>query len=454
MGRVRGLIVGALLLWLAAVMAQAQTPRFEPVSEGDDFPSSASGERVDKGYLVVLQDRADPQSLELRLPVIRIRAEASTGAPPVLFVSGGPGVGDLSAARFPGAYPFTASRDFLVMGRRGTRHAQPSMRCSEIGPLLSGPQDDLNAAIDACRSEAMASGIALEAYNSAASAADIEDLRQALGYQQISLFSLSYGTRVALTFARDFPDSIEAMMLDSPLPHSARYDDESPASYEAALRQVASACAQDARCDEAYPDLENRFFDRVRRETTVDLPPLSNRSDLARAPQEMDRFARNGPKERSEAAGGASDFDWGPRLSVWCSDAFPYSRRSESEPTDAFAGLDGAVFQPETCLRWDVPTRPREEVASTESDVPTLIIAGQFDILTPPAWGARAAQTLTNARVIEVTAGFHSETTNWGGDGCVMSLVGEFFEDPLRFSNEAGVPRCISAQDYPSFVVD
>jgi pimeloyl-ACP methyl ester carboxylesterase len=72
-------------------------------------------------------------------------------------------------------------------------------------------------------------------------------LRKVLGEDQLALFALSYGTRLALTYARDYPGRVEAMVLDSPLPHSAKYDDAYPANLEAALRRVAALCAADPR---------------------------------------------------------------------------------------------------------------------------------------------------------------------------------------------------------------
>jgi pimeloyl-ACP methyl ester carboxylesterase len=222
----------ALLSW-APAQAQGPLPRFEPVAEGEDFPVAVSGPRYERGYLLVAQQAEEPDTLVLRLPVVRIAAlDPEPGLAPVLFLPGGPGTGSLSAARFPGAYPWTQNRDFIVMGRRGTRNAQPSLQCPEIGPALAAigdsAQAQLFAALDACRSQLEAEGVVLEAYNSDASASDIEALRQVLGEDQLALFALSYGTRLALTYARDYPGRVEAMVLDSPLPHSAKYDDAYP----------------------------------------------------------------------------------------------------------------------------------------------------------------------------------------------------------------------------------
>lgn len=140
--------------------AQSALPRFEPVEDPATFPLEVSGPRYERGYLVVAQSDDPEDSLELRLPVIHIRAaEPRPGLAPVLFLPGGPGVGGLSAAQYPGAYPWSAERDFVILGRRGTQYAEPSMRCEAIGPALAstkpGAEAALETALQECRTDSM-----------------------------------------------------------------------------------------------------------------------------------------------------------------------------------------------------------------------------------------------------------------------------------------------------------
>ena len=153
------------------------------------------------------------------------------------------------------------------------------------------------------------------------------------------------------------------------------------------------------------------------------------------------------------ASGGVSDFDWGVRLSVWCSEALPFSQRASGALEASFGGLDGAVFQPATCERWGVDPRPAASVAPTLSDVPTLILAGEFDVLTPPAWGIETAQSLSRSRVITIPVGFHTETTNWDGDGCAISLAAAFFKRPDALLESEAAPGCIAERAYPEFIL-
>ena len=456
-------------------------PRFEPIADGDSFPVSvpAPFESL-RGYLVVEEERGVADGRTLRLPVAIVKPKvAEPNRSPVLYVSGGPGVGNMSAAAYPGAYPWTRDREFIVFGQRGTQYAEPALLCEAFGTALADPDfpgGALKAARD-CARDLEAEGIDRAAYHSANIAADIEDLRKVLGVERWSLYGLSYGTRVALTVARDYPGSVASMVLDSPLPHTVRYDDESADNLLSVLRRVGEACANQPSCAGAFPDVATRFMETVARaqEKPWDVPamagqdamtvsaadllravPVYSREGLAVAPLIMDAIARRDLDVLVEAltgSGSSSNFAWGMRLSVWCSEALPFSKRATTADL-RFDGFDSAVFAPETCAAWGVPPRPVEEVAATISPIPTLIVAGEYDALTPPAWGFEAAETLSNSRVVVIPAGFHSESTNWGGDGCAMTAVAGFFANPMAFLADKTEPACLAQAQGPEFVLD
>ncbi|MEO0614640.1 MAG: alpha/beta hydrolase [Pseudomonadota bacterium] len=461
---------------------QTQTvPRFEPLADGDSFPVSVPvAFDSQRGYLVVEEERGVANGRTLRLPVAIVKPKAAEpNRSPVLFLSGGPGVGSLSAAAYPGAYPWTRDREFVVFGQRGTQHAEPALLCEAFGTALVDPDvpgGAVKAARD-CARELEAAGIDRAAYHSANIAADIEDLRKVLGVERWSLYGMSYGTRVALTVARDYPGSVASMVLDSPLPHTVRYDDESGDNLLSVLRRVGEACAKQPSCARAFPDVASRYMEAVVRaqEKPWEVPamagrdamtvsaadllravPVFSREGLAAAPLIMDAIARRDLGLLVEAvteSGSSSNFAWGMRLSVWCSEALPFSKRATTADL-RFDGLDSAVFAPETCAAWGVPARPVEEVAATISPIPTLIIAGEYDALTPPAWGFEAAETLSNSRVVVIPAGFHSETTNWGGDGCAMTAAASFFANPMTFLADKAEPACLAQAQGPEFVLD
>jgi pimeloyl-ACP methyl ester carboxylesterase len=455
-------------------------PRFEAVAENDaDFPISVPGSfKSERGYLVVAEDPTARQVRPIRLPVIVIKArnpESGGEKAPVLRLSGGPGLSGLSAAAYPGAYPWTETRDFIILGQRGTEASDPALVCHEYLDANNAAQR-LDTA-KTCQQRYREAGVDLSAYNSAASAADIEALRRVLDIETFSLYGASYGTRLALTYARDFPDRVSSMVLDSPLPHTVSFDDESADNFKNSLEAVSTACFAARECNDAFGEVFPRFLQaledaraqpwRIRNQkgefvelSDTDLAFLldaSTEEGAANAPIIMDAIARRDEKLISRllgGEGGGTAFAWGMRLSVWCSESFPFSKRSRARSEQSFASIDGAVVAPEVCDSWDVRQRPQREKEATYSTAPTLVIAGEFDPLTPPRWAYEAAKTLEKSYVAIVPFGGHSETTNWSGDGCAMKIAKKFFDDEEAFiASPEAATACLKERTPPDFAL-
>jgi len=452
----------------------ALVPRFEPVGPNGEFPVQVPPAFDSTlGWLVVREDRTDPNSAEIRLPVAIVHGRSEDRRSPVVYLAGGPGTSAMRTAAFPGAYPWLADRDFIVFGHRGTHFAQPALMCPEYREAVADGSQLIDS-VRNCRERLLEYGVDLDQYNSVSIAADLEDLRTTLGITTWNLYGGSYGTRLALTYAKTYGDSIDAMVLDSPLPPNAIYDDQSAENLEAALRAVARDCAQQVACDAAFPDLENRFFqtlDEVSRSPielegvgeAITAPslaafiPLGSESSVRQAPLAMDLVARRDPSLLRSATGPwqAVDFAWGMRFSVWCSEALPFSNRLGSGgPREILGGYESAAISPEICNAWGVAPLDADFVEPVSSDVPTLIIAGEFDHLTPPRWGELAAQTLPNSLAVTVRGGSHSSTQQWGGDGCAMALASEFIDTPERVLRSPDATDCLSNRPAPEYALN
>ena len=465
-------------------IASADLPRFEDIADGADFPVQIPGGfESRRGYLIVAEKRNGKAPSEIRLPVAIVRARQEPPGEdraPIVFLGGGPGIGSLAAAAYPAAYPWTRDRDFIIIGQRGTDHARPALMCPdylESMRTLSVETDNRVAAATSCRLDLEAVDVDLSAYHTLASARDLNDLRTVLGVKTWSFFGLSYGTRLALTYAREFPDTLSSMVLDSPLPHTARYDDESVANTVNALVALAEACAAQSACAKTYPDLFNRFSAaissamespwRVEQQdgervtiTAADLASmvsLGSPAAIKNAPMLMDAIARGDVDiiMKNSMPREPTPFAWGMRLSVWCGEALPFSKRARaSKPTDGFAGLDSAVVPPEVCAAWGVPARPTRDVAATRSSVPTLIIAGEYDTDTPPKWAYEASESLDQSHVVIVPHGLHTETSRWDGDGCAMKIAARFFSGEAVFmQNPELATGCLDERQLPDFTI-
>lgn len=471
-------VAALCLVWLPGLLAaQEPVPRFEVLPDGAPFPISVPASfRSTVGFLVVAENREAAASATIKLPVAIIHGASEDTLGPVLYLSGGPGTSAMSAAEYPGAYPWTKDRDFVVLGQRGTHHAVPALMCPEYRDGLGGvSQSDQSGALrrqvrdaSACRERLEIEGVDLAGYHTAATARDAEDLRRLLSARPWTVYAVSYGTRVALAMARDHAGGVRAMVLDSPLPPHVRYDDESAGNLKEALQSVAADCSAQEPCRRAYPSLWDRFV-RVVRPLAVrsDNPAsragvrdLVRRLDLGSSeairsvPAQMDAIAKGAVPGGESRALPASDFAWGMRMSVWCAEALPFTRRVGSEPRESFAGLESAVVPPEVCEAWGVPARPETEAQAVATRVPALLLAGEFDALTPPKWAYSAAESLGQSAVVIIRGGGHGVSQEWGGDGCAMLLAAGFIADPEAALKEFALAKtCASARPGPQYLV-
>ncbi|NJM07598.1 alpha/beta hydrolase [Candidatus Gracilibacteria bacterium] len=217
------------------------------------------------------RNRAQPTGASLALAFAVFRAN-NPAPDPVVYLSGGPGGAALAAAagNYRSWRSFAPDRDFIFVDQRGTGVSWPGLYCPELRGATSGRSglDAAQAEADAllrCSQRFAAQGVAMADFNSAASAADLDLLRAALGYERWNLFGISYGTRLAVTMLRDNPASIRSVVLDSPYPPHENLYTAMPATLDQSLRTLFTDCATDARCNAAYPELENVFYTLIAR---------------------------------------------------------------------------------------------------------------------------------------------------------------------------------------------
>lgn len=427
----------------------------------------APDEKIDCGVLTVPENRAVADSQLIRLPVVIFRSRAAVPASdPVIFLTGGPGNSALTGQRSGKSNPFLEARDQVVMEPRGARLSQPHLDCPNInalkGEIAAGRARGAAAgsrfvrAAEQCRALLVAAGADLNGYTSVEAADDLEDLRVALGYRQLNLYALSYGTRLALTTARRHPESVRSMVLDSVLPPEVGYDETASANTWRALNAVFDGCAVDPVCSRSWPNPRADFeavvarADRERLPFGLEDPTIDARGAevvqaIAGALQDPQRIPLI-PRAVGEAAAGrygelgrwitqaqgASAFSWGLRLSVWCGEEAPFEDavrvRAQTEADNGLGGVDGRTASPEVCAAWNVATAPAIENEPVKTDIPTLILAGQFDPNTPPQWGRRLLANMPKAFFVEMPGLSHGASFN----ACGGRMAFDFINDPEK----------------------
>ena len=250
--------LGGVVLFVAAGWVDAQTDGL-PLFERDACPFPEETIDVRCGYLLVPEDRTDPGGAIIELAVAII--PAANGAPradPVIYLEGGPGGSALFAAQDFQTHPIRENRDVILLDQRGAGFSFPSLNCFELE--VEEPDED---ALAACYERLLGEGIDLNAYNSAAHSADVNDLRIALGHDEVNLWGISYGSRLALTVLRDHPEGVRAVVLDSVYPPEVDVLESGVFDSLRAFAELFESCAEDVVCGAAYPTLEADFLTMV-----------------------------------------------------------------------------------------------------------------------------------------------------------------------------------------------
>jgi pimeloyl-ACP methyl ester carboxylesterase len=427
--------------------------------------------------LLVPQVRGDPAKGIVRLHVaVYASWSDAPEEEPVLFLTGGPGSAALLDFEDFSLYPFLEDRDLIVFDQRGTGASVPSLDCGEVDALAGDEGLASSLALGMCRSRLVREGVVLGAYTSAESAHDVADLRSALGVLEWDLYGISYGTRLALTVMRDHPAGIRSAILDGVYPLQADLYAEGAANAHRAFEALFGACETDTSCSTAHPQLAARYYAFLERalrapftvtgessgEWTVDhevlidylydrlylthvIPSLPAAIDgiLAGEMEPLIAFLEEGSWQ------GIDDRAWddiaeGMYLSVQCHDEVPFYDAALAAGEEAGIAPEIVLsFEVESiqagCRFWDVPRAGPVENEPVVSDVPTLLLSGEFDPITPPSWASRAAGTLANAHGL-VFPGGHGVLTEFP---CAGSVAMAFLDDPSRLVDgcHAGIGR-------------
>lgn len=461
-----------------------------------EFPPPG-GVSVECGWLTVPEDRAKPDNgREVRLHVAIFRSTRPDPPPdPIVYLEGGPGVDALE--RLPLVFdlwfrPFLANRDFILYDPRGAGYSTPSLACPELTKLSFDMLPmDVRAAESSrlwgeaalkCRERLVAEGIDLAQYNTLTGAADLEDLRLALGYEQWNLIGSSYGTRLALTAMREYPQGIRSVVLDSTRPPQIN-ESQTPADAERAFQTLFRGCAADPDCNAAYPDLERVFYDLVEKLNTqpVTLPgvdPFTGRtyevlingdtliSTLFQAMYSTEIIpllprAIYGAAQKNEFSlwvrlimnnvSQSDYFSYGVMYSSRCYDEILFETREAMAKADEPFPHQQDVFDMtafwDICNAWGVGVAPPIENQPVRSAIPALILAGTYDPATPPEDGKEAVATLRNGFFFEFPSSGHGVLLD---GGCPLSMALAFLDNPQRQPDAA----CLAQLGGPTFDVE
>ena len=255
------LIGGIASLRIATGIDQVKVPAHakagDLVLRDCDYATESGRFKADCGTLVVPENRDDPASRLIALPVTRIHARSANANAPVFRLEGGPGRSNMS---FPDASRFADHHDVVLVGYRGV-DGSSVLDCPEVVSALKHSDDMLAekaidakvAAYKACASRLTREGVDLNGYTLAQRVDDLEAARTALGYKSVDLLSESAGTRTSMIYTWRYPTSVHrsVMIAANPPGHflwDARMTDRQIGDY-------ADLCSKDNTCRGRTDDL-------------------------------------------------------------------------------------------------------------------------------------------------------------------------------------------------------
>ena len=403
-------------------------------------------------------DPSQPSGPTLGLRVVILPARGRNPAPdPVLLLAGGPGQA-ASEAFAPVLEQWEAineTRDVVLVDQRGTG-ASAALDCE----FPSSLQDVLDARfptaeLQACAARLRTAGWPVQTW---AAVADLDRVRQALGYAQVNLVGGSYGTRVALAYMREHPDAVRLAVLDGAAPPDMAMPLSFARDAQAALDRVVDDCAADPACHAAFPAVRTQLEHLLvaphatERQVTVRHPLTDEPVDLRLTPQGLAAGIRSLlyvpelttllPWTLAQTARGnfsplvaqihlfSSDLQksmsMGMFLAVVCAEDVPFIADSEVMPAtrDTFFGRNLVDQLREACAmipRGSVPRQFRDPVAVS---VPTLVLSGEFDPVTPPRWGEHVVRHLPQAHHVVVAGAGHGTLFH----GCIPQRLQRVIE--------------------------
>jgi pimeloyl-ACP methyl ester carboxylesterase len=480
--------VGLLVTFLSASLLAGEPPIRSNAWQQTDcsvFQIKTEGRDVECGFVSVPRRHAEPNGPAIQLATVIIKSDVAKRAPEPLFIAqGGPGGSSIKSfaqlfVSFPKLRP-AKNRDLVVWDQRGTFFSRPALLCPEVSKAeleamtdtknrSESEKDELEReASRACGKRLAREATDLSAFNTVENANDVEAIRQALGYGRIAFYGASYGTELGQYLMRQHPANLRAVVLDAVVPTQFNLVTQVSSVKQRIAQKYFQGCEREAACREAYPDLARRFLTLLDR---LDRQPVKLPMRAPKNPQKTLTVKLTGetladalyqalyirdvrpliPYIIDRADDGDFTFISGLLLplqlenedhatgmyrTVVCSergDSDPNTiRMSGFNPRLVRTELKGAQEMIEMCKNWNIELLPRDVLEPVKSDVPTLLLSGDFDPITPPAFATQVAAGLSRANLVTFPRGAHGQAFE---SPCANEIIESFLNNPMAALN-------------------
>ena len=441
-----------------------------PFPGADDVDPS----RLRCGYLTVPENRSDPASDQLKIPVAIVKSASAEPKPdPVVFLHGGPGAAPLGSERvdklFAG-HMFGADRDIIIYNQRGSQMVQPSLDCGEAlaarndayaqDLTLAQRDEAISDMATSCLRTLVAKGRDLHGYTAQENAADLHDLRTSLGIDQWNLMAVSYGVLMALEAARIDERGVRSLILDSVVSHeSDLFMSEANRNFARSIDRLLGACAADAACAQTFPELDEKLSSLLVKLKAAPVAVSLNRADggvqeiivnwhdflnllhwmlynsetLRLAPLLISQTEAGDtslltnlmdnvfPAPKNGSGGASASF-----FPIVCNDQYR-DRSAFSAQKTRFDGFAITSFMERVCEQPEFEFANRGPLAPTPLETPTLLLAGYFDPMTPDIYAKQAEKNLPQSVFVSIPNFGHSTLS--GYTACQTVLAKSFLDE-------------------------
>ncbi len=469
---IKALLAGCLLF--ISVFCFCQQNNFKcPCSKIGLDSLWADSNKVSCYLIPVLQKTSDPSEGKFYLATVIAPSLKKSNEPPLLYLHGGPGIATLeNVPRFLKSKTWKLLREkrsIIFFDYRGTGFSEPDLcpgmndslfQFSKINPSPEARQSYKISLYKKCHNQLLSYGIDLSSFNSAQLADDAESIRQSLQIVNWNIYSVSYGTTVGLNLIRNHGNQIKSIILDSPFPPNAPWLDYIR-PFDTCFKVLEKNISADPIAFSHFPSIRTDFINAVSR--------LNKKPSKIKGNTNAEEYDYNG-----------DDFAWSiwtamlnPKsipfvplaihevgngndaiLSKWV-EAFndPNSFGKFSEPQsnaiscyesrpktigDTKASLLGNYpdfsslyidFEGALCEVWQPESAGPAMFQPVISDIPALILSGEFDPVCPPYFGAITAKTLSKSTFIIVPSASHAAIN---ADDCIRNIANDFLSNPTQ----------------------
>ena len=410
------------------------------------------------GAIDVPEDRRQPAGRKIRIFAAVLPANTlSPKEDPLLILAGGPGQAATTLAPFVSRLnEVRRARDVVLIDQRGTGRSSP-LTCDAFTPTDDEAlETDPVPRARQCAEQLRAQGVDAAQYTTTAWIDDLEAMREALGYARWNLWGGSYGTRVAQEYLRRYPDRIRTLTLDSVVPPSMIVTLDVWRTRQDVLDAVFRACGATEACRKAHPDssatlgaIAKSLGPNGRDVEAVDARTGAIRRihvtfDVVLAAMQLLTYAPELSSMLPEMLGLAVAGDYGPlfaatqsftanladqtnaalHYSVTCAEDVPRITKEQAEKV--LTGLPARGIADNViavCAVWPRGSAPADAAEPVTSDKPVLLFSGGMDPVTPPAYGALVARTLSNSRHVVAKGYGHIVSPNACGPRLIAAFV-------------------------------